>query len=105
VTEHREERRRYRLDLAWRVPAAAGAVLAGLVAGTVNPGVAAQGVQWATGILSTTERGLLPPTPPSEEMLEVRIADAESKLAVVADEAQRRRVAAERRLRTQPRRP
>ena len=60
---YQDTRRRYRLDLAWRVPAAAGYIIAGLAAATVSPPMAARGVQGAMGLLATTNEGILPPSP------------------------------------------
>lgn len=56
---HREVKRRYRLDMAWRVPAAAAYVVAGLAGSVFAPNMAAMG---ARGAMATSEEeGLLPP--------------------------------------------
>ena len=95
-SRYQDTRRRYRLDLAWRVPAAAGYVIAGLAAATVSPPMAARGVQGAMGLLATTSEGILPPTPPDKRVFLKRAAEVEELLRPVRDEARERRVAVQR---------
>jgi hypothetical protein len=95
---YQDTRRRYRLDLAWRVPAAAGYIIAGLAAATVSPPMAAHGVQGAMGLLATTNEGILPPTAPDKQAFLQRAAEAEERLQPVRDEARERRVAVQRHL-------
>jgi hypothetical protein len=98
VAEHAAQRRAYRLDMAWRVPAAAGAVLAGLVGATVSPPMAARGAQWAAGILATNEQGLLPSRGPSEGAYLERADAAQKQLDPVVREARQRRLAVQARV-------
>ena len=95
---YQDTRRRYRLDMAWRVPAAAGYIIAGLAAATVSPPMAARGVQGAMGLLATTNEGILPPTPPDKQVFLERAAEVEELLRPVRDEARERRVAVQRHL-------
>jgi hypothetical protein len=90
--------RRYRLDMAWRVPAAAGYIIAGLAAATVSPPMATRGVQGAMGLLATTKEGILPPRPPDKRVFLKRAAEEEELLWPVRDEARERRVAVQRHL-------
>jgi hypothetical protein len=87
---YQEHRRRYGRDMVWRLPAAAGAFVAGLAGSALNPSLAARGAQWATGILATNNHGLVPPSAPRQEHYLALAADAEKKLAPVADEAHQR---------------
>ena len=97
--------------MAWRVPAAAGYIIAGLAAATVSPPMAARGVQGAMGLLATTNEGILPPTAPDKQEFLKRAAEAEELFRPVRDEARERRVAVQRhlllarRLQDQSRRP
>lgn len=93
---YQDTRRRYRLDLAWRVPAAAGYVIAGLAAATVSPPMAARGVQGAIGLLATTNEGIVPPTAPDKRVFLERAAKVEELLRPVREEARERRVAVQR---------
>lgn len=87
--------RRYRLDMAWRVPAAGGALIAGLLGAAVSPPLAGHGVQWAHGILAGAEEGVLPPPRPSDRGLRAHAVDVERLLAPVRAEARERRAAIE----------
>jgi hypothetical protein len=87
---HVEERRRYGRDMAWRLPAAAGAFVAGLAGSWFNPSLAAKGLQGATGLLMSNKDGLLPPSGPSRAHYLALAANAEKKLAPVAAEAHER---------------
>jgi hypothetical protein len=99
LASHRQERRRYGLEMAWRLPAAAGYVLGGLAASAVNPSMAARGMQAAVGILATSERGLLPQSSaPDIDYYRAAAAQVEQRLAPVADEARQRRLLLEERL-------
>jgi hypothetical protein len=89
-SRHVEQRRRYGRDMAWRLPAAGGAFVAGLVGSAFNPSLAARGAQWATGILATNTEGLVPPAAPSRQHYLALAEEAERRLAPVADEAHRR---------------
>jgi hypothetical protein len=95
---YQDTRRRYRLDLAWRVPAAAGYIIAGLAAATVSPPMAARGVQGAMGLLATTNEGILPPRAPDKQEFLKRAAEAEELFRPARDEARERRVAVQRHL-------
>jgi hypothetical protein len=101
LASHTEERRRYSLEMGWRVPAAAGAFILGLAGSAMSPSLAARGAQWATGILATSEQGLLPPAAPSKEFYLALAEAAQKRLAPVAVEAHERRLMVERRLRSQ----
>ena len=94
--QYQDTRRRYRLDMAWRVPAAAGYIIAGLAAATVSPSMAARGVQGAMGLLATTSEGILPPRSPDKQWFLERAAEVEKLLRPVRDEARERRVAVQR---------
>jgi hypothetical protein len=98
VAEHAKERRAYRLDMAWRVPAAAGALLAGFAGAAVSPPMAARGAQWAMGILATNEHGLLPSRGPSEQAFLERAREAQKLLDPITSEARARREAVQARL-------
>lgn len=100
LASHVEARRLWGLEKAWRVPAAAGALVAGLVGSTVNPSLAARGAQWATGILATTQYGFRPPTRPDKDFYLDRASHVEKQLAPVAAEALERRLMIERRMQT-----
>lgn len=91
----RAERRSYGLDMAWRVPVAAGAVLAGLAGAAVSPPLAGHGVQWAMGIMAGRDYGLLPPPRPSGQALREHAAQAERLLARASAEARERRLGLE----------
>ena len=97
--EHAKERRRWGLEMAWRVPAAAGAVLGFLAAGAVSPPLAPRGIAVAGQILGRSPE--LPSAPAREVYLE-RAAGVERRLAPVVAEAARRRRELERRLFTEP---
>jgi len=90
---HSTRRRTYRLDMAWRVPVAAGAVLAGLVGATVSPSLAGHGVMHAIGLLSTSEQGLLPTRGPVEQHYLDKAAAAQRRLEPIVVDAQQRRAA------------
>jgi adenosyl cobinamide kinase/adenosyl cobinamide phosphate guanylyltransferase len=99
LASHRQERRRYGLEMAWRLPAAAGYVLGGLAASAVTPSMAARGMQAAVGILATSERGLVPQSKaPDNAYYRAAAAEVEQRLAPVAAEARERRLTVERRL-------
>lgn len=95
ANQHQSARRAYGIDMLWRVPAAAGAVLAGLVGATASPSLAGHGVQWATGILSTTEQGLVPPQPPDRRHYLRLASQLQHQLEPVIADARERRIAAE----------
>jgi hypothetical protein len=92
----RAKRRGYGLDMAWRVPAAAGAVLAGLAGATVSPPLAGHGVQWAMGIMAGKDDGLLPPPRPNGQALREHAAEVKRLLARTSSEARERRLSLER---------
>jgi hypothetical protein len=96
VDLHTAGRRDYLVGMAWRVPAAAGAVLAGFAAATVNPSLAGQGAIWATRILTTNDHGMLPKRGPKEESY-LRLAEHAQKelLDQVIGEARQRRLSVE----------
>jgi len=88
--DHREVRRRYRMDMAWRIPAAAGYVLLGLAGSVVTPSMAARGAQGAMGLLATSKEGLLPPRFDIQAYLD-EIKKSEALLAPITREAALRR--------------
>jgi hypothetical protein len=88
--DHREVRRRYRMDMAWRIPAAAGYVLLGLAGSVVTPSMAARGAQGAMGLLATSKEGLLPPRFDLQAYLD-EIKKSEALLAPITREAALRR--------------
>jgi hypothetical protein len=94
---HREVRRRYRMDMAWRVPAAAAYVVAGLAGSVIAPNMAAMGARGAMGLLVTSEEGLLPPRLGMKAYL-AEIQIAEGLLTPISEEAARRRQQLERQL-------
>ena len=97
VAVHRERRREYGLDLAWRVPAAAAVAFVGLAGAAVTPSLAARGVQGAAALLSQSRHGLLPPEHgPRESELGQRLAAAEQALQPLVADAGRRRNELER---------
>ncbi len=96
ITRHRQDRRAYGLDLLWRVPAAAGVALAGLLGATVSPPLAGRGAQWAISILATSEKGLSPPTAPDQARYLALATRLQHQLEPVIADAHRRRVAAEK---------
>lgn len=87
---HREVRRRYRADMAWRVPAAAAYVVLGLAGSVVNPAMAAHGARGAMGLLATSSEGLLPPRVATQAYLD-EIKKSENLLAPITREAAQRR--------------
>jgi hypothetical protein len=95
MAHHKQERRRYGLDMAWRVPAAAGAVVAFLAAGAVSPPLAPRGLVVAGQLLSRAEA---PPSAPDKRAYLERAAEVERRLAPVVVEAAQRRAAVERQL-------
>jgi hypothetical protein len=97
-TVHRAGQREYRLDLAWRVPAAAAVAILGLAGGVVNPSLPVQGARGAMGLLATSRRGLLPESGPNEALFRLREAEAEAALRPLAIEAGQRRAQLERQL-------
>jgi hypothetical protein len=92
-TTYQSERRSFR-EWAWRVPAAGGAVVAGLIAGAVTPPLAHRGVVVAAQLLG---RGgpVVPPSAPSDQELLAHRAELGRLLAPVAAEAHERRRAIE----------
>jgi hypothetical protein len=95
-------RRSWRWDMAWRVPAAAGVLVAGLAGAAVSPSLAARGMQGAVGILSTTEQGLLPPSKFDRHAYLAAAATTQDAYAPVVEEARERRLAVEARLSAGP---
>ena len=95
--DHRQVRRRYRLDMAWRVPAAAAYVVAGLAGSTFSPNMAVLGTRGAMGLLATSQEGLLPPPLGMQAYLD-EITTSEALLTPITEEAARRRSQLERRL-------
>jgi hypothetical protein len=92
----REQWRGYVLEKAWRIPAAGGAVLAGLIGAAVSPPLAGRGVMWATGILAGSEHGMLPPPRPDQrKFLQGQAEEMERALAPLKSEARARRLALE----------
>jgi hypothetical protein len=87
---HREVRRRYRMDMAWRIPAAAGYVVLGLAGSVANPSMAARGAQGAMSLLAASKEGLLPPRVDTQAYLD-EIQKSEALLAPVTREAALRR--------------
>jgi hypothetical protein len=87
---HVADRSSYGQDMAWRLPAAAGAFVAGLAGSWFNPALAVRGAQAATGLLVTNKHGLLPPSGPDQRDYLGWAASAERKLAPVAAEAHER---------------
>jgi hypothetical protein len=86
----REVRRRYRMDMVWRVPAAAASVVLGLAGSVVSPNLAAQGARGAMGLLATSKEGLLPPRVDTQSYLD-EIKKFEDLLAPITREAAARR--------------
>jgi hypothetical protein len=93
-------RRRYRLDLAWRLPAAAGYVIAGLAASPFAPTMAARGVLGAAGLLATSEEGLLPQRGPDRQAYLQQASATDEALSPVRAEARARRIAVQKRIST-----
>ena len=89
-SSHREVRRRYRTDMAWRVPAAAAYVVLGLAGSVFNPGMAVRGAQGAVGLLATSKEGLLPPRVATQAYLD-EIKKSEDLLVPITREAALRR--------------
>lgn len=88
--DHQEVRRRYQMDMAWRVPAAAGYVLLGLAGSVVNPGLAAHGMRGAMGLLASSKEGVLPPRIATQAYL-TEIKQSEDLLTPITREAALRR--------------
>jgi len=88
-------RRAWGWDMAWRVPAAAGILVAGLAGAAVTPSLAGRGLQGAIGILSTTEQGLLLPQKLDRHAFLAAAATTQDAYAPVAEEARERRLAVE----------
>jgi hypothetical protein len=84
--------------MAWRVPAAAGAAIVGLMGSLASPSMAAHGAQWALGILSASENGVISPARPSQRPYLERGAQAEKAWRPLVEEARERRVAIEKKL-------
>jgi hypothetical protein len=92
----RAEWRSYALEKAWRIPAAGGALLAGLIGATVSPPLAGRGLMWATGILAGSEHGMIPPPRPDQQaFLQGQAEEMERALAPLKSEARARRLALE----------
>jgi hypothetical protein len=90
---HEHDRRKFR-EMAWRVPAAGGAIIGGLLAGAVSPPLAGRGVAVAGQILGRAEQ-VLPPSKPSGQALVAHLHEMETLLAPVVAEARQRRLAVE----------
>jgi hypothetical protein len=85
-----EEKRSYR-QWAWRIPAAAGSVVLGLLGSAVNPGLARHGLQGAMGILAVADASIVPPSRPSDQALGEYRVEEERLLAPLGREARARR--------------
>jgi hypothetical protein len=91
-------RRRHGLEMAWRIPAAAGLFIAGLAGSMVSPTLAVSGTQAAAGLLSTSDQGLARPALPDHARVLALSNEAEAQLAPVIAEARQRRLAVQRHL-------
>jgi hypothetical protein len=91
---YRNERRDYLLEMAWKLPLAGGAFLAGLAAATVSPPMAARGAQWATGIMAGTgSKGVLPPGRPRRMIVDLKKPETAALMRRISAEAAERRAA------------
>ena len=97
MTSYRNERREYLLEMAWKLPLAGGALLAGLVGATVSPPMAGRGLQWATGIMAGTgSRGVVPPSRPSLVIVDLTEPETAALMRRIRAEADMRRSALQR---------
>jgi hypothetical protein len=97
MTGYRQERRGYAKEMAWKVPLAAGAFLAGLAGAVVSPSMAARGAQAAGGILAGTgSRSVVPPTRPRLATVNIEEPETKALMEQVRTEAAQRRAALER---------
>jgi len=96
MTGYRQERRGYAKEMAWKVPLAAGAFLAGLAGAVVSPSMAGRGAQAAVGILAGTGSHSVPPTRPRLATVNLEEPETKALMDQVRTEAAQRRAALER---------
>jgi hypothetical protein len=85
---YRQERRGYLLEMAWKMPLAAGAAIAGLAGAAVVPSMAGRGVQAAIGIMSGIgDRSVVPPSCPRSKIVDSAEPETAGLMSRISTEA------------------
>jgi hypothetical protein len=97
MVDYRNERREYLREMAWKLPLAGGALLAGLVGATVSPPMAGRGLQWATGIMAGTgSKSVVPPGRPRLVIVDLEEPETNALMSRVSAEADQRHAVLQR---------
>jgi hypothetical protein len=92
MAEHRQERRDYLKEMAWRLPLAGGAILVGLVGSVGAPQLAGRGVVHAAEIVSAAG---IPPGRPKLKIVDLTEPEAAALMSRISREATECRAALE----------